>query len=187
MKRLFLLLALSSAILSCTKETCDDGIENQDETDIDCGGECAPCPTCTDGIKNQNETEIDCGGICGGVCYPDNGAYGVNILNMNTTTFTSGVDYSLHATMPLTGIVQAKFQLEGPDFATTERWSWVAGTDQNLSIDDYDESTGGQEFMSNGMGNIELKMIFTGTGSATVSIYEGGWPTPVRVKYISWN
>lgn len=44
--------------------TCTDGIKNQNEWDIDCGGVCPPCPTCTDKIKNQNETGIDCGGVC---------------------------------------------------------------------------------------------------------------------------
>jgi len=70
------------------KETCDDGIKNQDETDIDCGGSCNPCAdgmnclsksdcfsnycyndtcrtlSCFDGIKNQGEEGIDCGGPC---------------------------------------------------------------------------------------------------------------------------
>ncbi len=47
--------------------TCSDGIQNQGETGIDCGGPCAPCPitpTCTDGIQNQGETGTDCGGPC---------------------------------------------------------------------------------------------------------------------------
>lgn len=68
--------------------TCYDGIQNKDETDIDCGGVCEPCPdekkciidsdcisqncyerlcqaaTCFDSIQNQNETDIDCGGVC---------------------------------------------------------------------------------------------------------------------------
>ena len=44
--------------------TCDDGIQNGDETGVDCGGACAPCaePTCDDGIQNGNETGVDCGG-----------------------------------------------------------------------------------------------------------------------------
>ncbi len=78
--------------------TCTDGIQNGDETDVDCGGgtcpkcgggqscrtdqDCPPgqgcaaftCrtnpPTCTDGIQNGNETGVDCGGgtcpKCGG-------------------------------------------------------------------------------------------------------------------------
>ncbi|TRX61373.1 T9SS type A sorting domain-containing protein [Fulvivirga sp. M361] len=48
--------------------TCNDGIQNGDETGIDCGGSCTACdsssPTCSDGIQNGNETGIDCGGPC---------------------------------------------------------------------------------------------------------------------------
>jgi hypothetical protein len=47
--------------------TCSDGIKNQTETGVDCGGPCAACPpaaTCSDGIKNQTETGVDCGGPC---------------------------------------------------------------------------------------------------------------------------
>lgn len=44
--------------------TCSDGIQNQGETGVDCGGPCTPCPTCNDGILNQGETGIDCGGPC---------------------------------------------------------------------------------------------------------------------------
>ncbi|MEL6943147.1 MAG: hypothetical protein AAFO82_10805, partial [Bacteroidota bacterium] len=43
--------------------TCDDGIQNGDETGIDCGGsDCPACPTCDDGIQNGDETDVDCGG-----------------------------------------------------------------------------------------------------------------------------
>ncbi len=46
--------------------TCDDGIQNGQETGVDCGGpDCEPCETeatCGDGIQNGNETGIDCGG-----------------------------------------------------------------------------------------------------------------------------
>ena len=49
-----------------TPATCSDGIQNQGETGIDCGGpNCPACPqtpTCNDGIQNQGETGIDCGG-----------------------------------------------------------------------------------------------------------------------------
>ncbi len=50
-----------------TTPTCTDGIQNGDETGVDCGGSCAPCtttPTCTDGMQNGNETGVDCGGNC---------------------------------------------------------------------------------------------------------------------------
>ncbi len=43
---------------------CNDGIQNGDETQVDCGGTCPVCYTCEDGYKNQNETDVDCGGAC---------------------------------------------------------------------------------------------------------------------------
>jgi len=45
-------------------ETCSDGIQNQREQGVDCGGPCPACQTCTDGVQNQNEQGIDCGGVC---------------------------------------------------------------------------------------------------------------------------
>lgn len=72
-----------------TAEGCSDTIQNQNETDIDCGGSCQKCgnqkncrlnsdcesnycdpnlkcslPSCFDSFKNQDETGIDCGGTC---------------------------------------------------------------------------------------------------------------------------
>ncbi|RLE39047.1 hypothetical protein DRJ17_01995 [Candidatus Woesearchaeota archaeon] len=72
----------------CEVVSCLDGILNQDETDVDCGGSiCDPCKdgktcatgmdclsgacerfmcvSCKDGILNQDEESIDCGGVCG--------------------------------------------------------------------------------------------------------------------------
>ncbi len=54
--------------------TCKDGILNQKETDIDCGGpNCPPCPTCDDGVMNGEEEGVDCGGPCEPcpTCYDD--------------------------------------------------------------------------------------------------------------------
>jgi beta-glucanase (GH16 family) len=48
-----------------TGGTCSDGIRNQAETGVDCGGSgCAACATCNDGAQNQGESAIDCGGPC---------------------------------------------------------------------------------------------------------------------------
>ncbi|HLD18867.1 MAG TPA: hypothetical protein VJB90_02555 [Candidatus Nanoarchaeia archaeon] len=69
--------------------TCDDGVKNQDESDVDCGGSCRACPTgkkciqnyecssrtcsngiclasasCTNNAKDDDETDTDCGGSC---------------------------------------------------------------------------------------------------------------------------
>jgi len=69
------------------EESCSDNIENQDETDVDCGGSCPACengdncnedsdcessycnpnnicatPSCDDNTQNRDEEGIDCGG-----------------------------------------------------------------------------------------------------------------------------
>ena len=71
----------------CRLATCDDGVQNENETGVDCGGpDCGLCssgqgcasasdcesgvcngsicadPRCDDGVRNQNETDVDCGG-----------------------------------------------------------------------------------------------------------------------------
>jgi len=47
---------------------CLDGIKNchkgKCEILVDCGGPCTQCSTCSDGIMNQNEEGVDCGGQC---------------------------------------------------------------------------------------------------------------------------
>jgi hypothetical protein len=70
--------------------TCTDGIQNGNETGVDCGGSnCAPCvtpPTCTDGIQNGNETGVDCGGSN---CAPCNTG-GCTDVNINFNNFEGG-------------------------------------------------------------------------------------------------
>ena len=39
------------------EETCDDGISNQDETGVDCGGSCPPC-YCFNGIEIEKRRNI---------------------------------------------------------------------------------------------------------------------------------
>jgi hypothetical protein len=73
----------------CAKATCTDQKQNQNETDIDCGGPCSGCvdglrcvlpadcqslvcqgnrcqiPSCFDGVQNGTETGVDCGDPAG--------------------------------------------------------------------------------------------------------------------------
>ena len=58
----------SSPTRPAPKMSCADGVQNQGEQGVDCGGPCArPCEapaTCVDDIKNQGEEDVDCGGPC---------------------------------------------------------------------------------------------------------------------------
>ena len=65
--------------------TCDDGVQNGDETGVDCGGSCAPCATCDDGVQNGDETGVDCGGSCAPCATCDDG-----ILNGDETGIDCG-------------------------------------------------------------------------------------------------
>lgn len=77
----------------CAEPSCNDGMRNVGETDIDCGGgTCRPCgraarcmraedcagrvctrglcalPTCFDSVSNAGETDVDCGGLGCAAC-----------------------------------------------------------------------------------------------------------------------
>ncbi len=66
--------------------TCNDGIQNGSETGVDCGGpDCAACPTCNDGIQNGSETGVDCGG-------PDCAPCNTSCSNGNNFTLTIVLD-----------------------------------------------------------------------------------------------
>ena len=75
MMRILPVLSLLFILVSCSEKidntgTCSDGVKNQGEQGIDCGGPCQnACPSCSDGILNQDETSVDCGGSCD-PCYP---------------------------------------------------------------------------------------------------------------------
>ena len=55
-----LLLSLTVSAMSCGSDpTCDDGIQNGDETGVDCGGECAACVTSVEEDKANVQKTFD--------------------------------------------------------------------------------------------------------------------------------
>ncbi len=88
--------------------TCSDGIQNQGETGVDCGGPCAACPTCNDGIQNQGETGIDCGGPCVACPPPPPGGETIILASYFETSWDSWVDGGIDATR-----VNSSYSYEG--------------------------------------------------------------------------
>jgi len=90
-------ISFSLFITSCSEDdngsklSCFDGIQNGNETGVDCGGDCTPCATCDDGIKNGDETGIDCGGSC----EPCTGSINVSGMITANETWTSNNIYNL--------------------------------------------------------------------------------------------
>lgn len=172
--------------------TCSDGIKNQDETNVDCGGVCSVCLTCSDGIQNQNETGIDCGGPCGKcpITYPKNGFYGRNVIyNADTLRLTgspfpntsSVAYYSIAAKMPPGTTLRVKLtSLESNkaewfyDVSSVGTWK-VKPVVTNIS-----------EYYNTDQGSPDLKIMFTNNGSAKVEIFENDAEEPRWVKTIYW-
>jgi Cys-rich repeat protein len=53
-----------------TTATCNDGILNQGESGVDCGGPCDTCKSCHDDIQNCHSGDCEDGIDCGGPCIP---------------------------------------------------------------------------------------------------------------------
>ncbi len=118
--------------------------------------------------------------------YPTDGHYGVNILDESTTTFYLAPTYSLHAKLPDENSIKIVFTNTSTNILS-EWWGYTLGSDVNLILSPYNESTGVQTFESvDGALEIDLSMNFGGNGSATVDIYENGASTPTRTKLINW-
>ncbi len=81
--------------LENTVASYSDGIQNLDETGVDCGGQSGvSCPSCTDGVQNQGEEGIDCGGPCT-ECIPTPRADELNAANALPYFYTFETDGSL--------------------------------------------------------------------------------------------
>lgn len=120
---------------------CSDGIQNGDETGIDCGGECGPCQavalnTCNDGIQNGKETGIDCGGDCAPCPCIGAGMFSmfdyIQSVSINDSTHSTGDDHGYAAFddtyLPLyTNKTNSIVLKPAPnDYQTQQHWSiWI--------------------------------------------------------------
>ncbi len=143
MKFLFVVSICVLSFLSCKKkETCVDGILNQDEVLIDCGGTCGFCP-------------ID---------YPEEDPTGLsNILYPTLLNLEADVDYSLTAELPQ----ETSFKCRLVKLSSTGVWyfsdevGWISN--------DY---TGSQTFTATSNGIANLSIHFAEEGSARLEFYE---------------
>ncbi len=122
-------------------ETCSDGILNNGETEVDCGGpNCDPCETeetCSDGILNNGETEVDCGGPncdpCGGggSCDTPSGTFASNIkpkrAKVNWTAVGSATSYNIQ--------IDEAGQTNWNNFTTSNTNRTISGLSNGQSYD----------------------------------------------------
>ncbi|MDH7444114.1 GEVED domain-containing protein [Aquimarina sp. 2201CG14-23] len=170
--------------------TCNDGIQNGNETGVDCDGpDCNPCtvdPTCNDGIQNGNETGVDCGGPdctpCNtSVTYCSAGRQGSNYIAevtfgsiSNTSQNSAYTDFTSQSTNVEKG---QSITLTVTPGITSSNWnSNVVGGWIDWNKDgDFEDS--GEEVL--------MKPRGTGSGSATVVVPNNAQngSTRLRVRY----
>lgn len=132
--------------------TCTDGIQNGNETGVDCGGSCAPCPTCNDGIQNGDETGVDCGGSCspcgGGSC---------SYVSINSNNFDSGWGiWNDGGTDCRRNVRDAAYAYSGSYcIRLVDNTSTSVMTTDNMNLTAYDELTVDFTFIANSMENNE--------------------------------
>ena len=132
--------------------TCNDGIQNGNETGVDCGGSCAPCPTCNDGIQNGDETGVDCGGSCapcgGGSC---------SYVSIDSNNFDSGWGiWNDGGTDCRRSVRDAAYANSGAYcIRLVDNTSTSVMTTDNMNLTAYDELTVDFTFITNSMENNE--------------------------------
>ena len=132
--------------------TCSDGIQNQGETAVDCGGpNCPACSTCNDGIQNGNETGIDCGGSCG---YPAVAITGPSNICIGTTTTLS----------PTTG---GTWSSNNPAIATVNNSGLVTGVSAGATTFIFTKSNGCVSNPTNAI-TVNPKPAVSITGNSTI-------------------
>ena len=113
----------------CTTETCTDGIMNNGETGVDCGGpNCSPCTTetCTDGIMNNSETGVDCGG-------PNCSPCSTGTCDTPSGTFASNIKPK-KATLNWSAVTSASSYNIQIDEAGQSNWSNFSASSTSISI-----------------------------------------------------
>ncbi|WP_299441069.1 GEVED domain-containing protein [uncultured Aquimarina sp.] len=170
--------------------TCNDGIQNGNETGVDCGGpDCNPCtvnPTCNDGIQNGNETGVDCGG-------PDCTPCNTNVTYCNAGR--QGTNYVAEVTF---GSISNTSQNSAYSDFTSQSTSVQKGASVTLTVtpgivsSNWNANVVGGWIDWNQDGDFEdlgeevlMKPRGTGSGSATVVIPNNAQngSTRLRVRY----
>jgi hypothetical protein len=165
---------------------CYDGIQNQDETKVDCGGVCKSCAGCDDGVQNGGETGIDCGGSQCNTCSPPSTPNNCNTLSNKTYIVMGGTSNCtvygayLNTANPGHGIATVHMDLNtnfnsissydidlgAYDFANmpvgTQRVYTTVGSDNNFYLQ------GGQAFVTITQGGFNFAQYY---GKAGQQIY----------------
>ena len=124
---ILIILVISSSCKKKSSETCSDGIKNQDEVEVDCGGICSPCS----------------------ISYPENGAYGTNVLYGVDTLVLTELNSSLRANIPEGSSLKIELTLISGN-------PWFYSNEQNWTVTSF--SNNKQTFTNLNAGTADLQL-----------------------------
>lgn len=153
-----ILLTMVSFMFACNSTDCTNGIQDGNETGIDCGG--SECATCS----------ID---------YPTNGIHGQNILFGDADLTLSGSgEYSFKAEVPVGSTLKIILTSNGGAWGLSNKVGWNVGSYNN----------GVQIFEVLNPGVVDLKFgSFSGnSGEFLIQYYENS-TTVTKQKTVTWN
>jgi hypothetical protein len=147
--------------VKCNKEeTCNDGINNQEEVEVDCGGSCQPCA----------------------INYPTTGTYGVNLLYGSDTLWLPGTGNSFKAIVPEGSSLKIEMTLISGD-----PWLYTIGSNVGWSISSYSNQQQTFEILNPGTSDVEIyKDIDTGSSVILIKFFENS-TTETRRKVVIFN
>jgi hypothetical protein len=124
-------------------------------------------------------TEFD---FTGFIKYPQNGLYGINLLDKSRTEYSSG-NHSLNAILPNGTTLKVKIQGNNWFYPVSQDWSGWERSDWN----DVDNS---RSFTSKKIGELDLKILLESNTTSTktkIYVYENGDIEPTWTKEITVN
>ena len=156
--------------MSCKKDTCENGEQDEDETGIDCGGSCSACNSVAQPT----------------IVYPSYGEYNRNILSLDEH------HYSDSPIVDSTGLTNYDFMaILKNDASVLIRWTTLTGISGPALIplpydawvennEDYDMN---QTFRSNSQDTLGGEFWVYSPGSALIEYYENAADTSMNAPY----
>ena len=136
--------SLSSQIFCIGGDACNNGVQDEGETGVDCGGECEACVpgctdpnainynasanlddgscySCSDGVQNGNEEEVDCGGSD---CIPCGCTLTNLALNKPTLHSLDHPTSTLGSEKAVDGIIQSDYTIQFGSSTHNDENAW---------------------------------------------------------------
>jgi uncharacterized repeat protein (TIGR02543 family) len=147
--------------------SCSDGIQNQDEEGVDCGGSicgaCSPDPSCSDGIQNQDEEGVDCGGSICGACQAYLIDFGHSDYQQSEGNWNNITEYQVGSY--LTDIIDSDGNSSSIDLSVTTRFASKGASGVDIDTGLYPRNVVIDYFYINS-GSTPSVLLFSGLNSA---------------------